>query len=90
MLTVGRFDRGPLNCLRRGSGEDRDLESSSAPPNINTQFLLQSLCVCVWGCGCVCACVRARARARVCVCVCVYVCVCVCVCVTRCVCVTNV
>ena len=37
----------PLNCLRGGSGEDRDPESSSAPANINTNFLLQSLCVCV-------------------------------------------
>ena len=39
-----------------------------APTNINTQFLLQSVCVCV--CVCVCACVF------VCVCVCVCACVC--------------
>ena len=38
--------------------------SISTPANINTQFLLQSVCVCV------CVCVRACVRACVCVCVC--------------------
>ena len=53
-----------------------------SPTNINTQFLIQLVCVCV----CVCVCVRACARALVCMrlhvraCVrgCVRACVCVC------------
>ena len=57
--------------------------SISAPPNINTQFLV----VCV----CVCACVRACVRVWYCVCVCACgtVCVCVCVCGVWCVCVCG-
>ena len=53
--------------------------SISAPPNINTQFLV--VCVCVCGTLCVCVCVV----------LCVYVCVCVvCVCMWCVVCVVNV
>ena len=50
--------------------------------NVNTQFLLYSLCVCAQTCINVCVCL--------CVCVCVCVCTCMCVCVCVCVCACHV
>ena len=69
-----------MNCdtaqpchLLKPSWKPSSSHSIFAPTNINTQFLLQSVCVCVCVCVRVRACVREHVRA--CVRVCVRVCV---------------